>query len=159
MRLAIVVTIATVVADVTPYPHDYWLPMTVAWVTKPDADGTVSKIIARIIGTIAGVLVTAAVVDWIGVTDVQLSVLTGIAAGVAVLFIWANYSIAVVAITFIVIGLFTFDGDPVAETMTLRIAATILAGVMAFLSFYVWPAVRRHRATSDDMPEARRSGV
>ena len=45
------------------------------------------------------------------------------------------------------------------QAMTLRIAATILAGVMAFLSFYVWPAVRRHRATSDDMPEARRSGV
>lgn len=145
VRLALVVTVATIVADVTPWPHDYWLPMTVAWVTKPDADGTVSKIVARVAGTIAGVLVTAAVVDGLRVTEGQLSVLVGVAAGIAVLFIWANYAIAVVGITFIVVGLFSFDGDPVAETMWLRIAATIVAGFLAFLSFYVWPSVRPGR--------------
>lgn len=146
VRLAILVTIATVIADITPFPHDYWLPMTIAWVTKPDKDGTTTKIVARVAGTIAGVLITAVVVDVLDVGDPQIAVLTGIAAAVTVTFVWANYSIAVIGITFVVVGLFTFDGDPVGETILLRIAMTLLAGVMAFVGFYIWPPARTRGA-------------
>lgn len=145
VRLALLVTIATIIADLTTFPHDYWLPMTIAWVTKPDRDGTTTKIVARVAGTIAGVLTTAVVVDVLDVGDVEIALLTGVAAAVTVAFIWANYAIAVVGITFVVVGLFTFDGDPVGETIVLRIGATLLAGVMAFLGFYIWPPARGRR--------------
>ena len=148
VRLAILITLATVLVDVTPYPHDYWIPMTIAWVTRPDRNGTSTKIMARIAGTIVGVVITAVVFDTLAVTPIQIGVLVGIATFVTIAFVWANYAIAVVGITFIVIGLFSFDGDPVGETITLRILATILAGVMAFLGFFIWPPVRRqHHAT------------
>lgn len=148
VRLAILITLATIVTDLTSYPHDYWLPMTIAWVTKPDANGTASKIIARIVGTVAGVVITAVVVDWLGVSDLGIGILVGVAAAVTLTFIWANYALAVVGITFVVVGLFTFDGDPVAETLVMRILATILAGALAFAGFFIWPPVRKHRAAS-----------
>ena len=142
VRLAIVMGVATLIADLTSYPHDYWLPMTVAWVTKPDKDGTATRIIERITGTIVGVLLTAAVIDGLQINDVTVAIFAGIGLAVAVLFVKANYSIAVVGVTMLVVGLFTFDGDPVGETIVLRIILTISAGVLAFLAFYVWPPAR-----------------
>lgn len=144
VRLSILVTLATILSDVTDYPHDYWLPMTIAWVTRPDANGTTTKIIARIAGTVVGVLLTAVVVDVLSMSPAAISILVGIATAVAIAFVWANYAIAVIGITFIVIGLFTFDGDPVGSTIGLRIALTVLAGMMSFAGFYIWPPVRRH---------------
>lgn len=144
VRLAIVIGLATLVSDLTSYPHDYWLPMTVAWVTKPDKDGTATRIIERISGTILGVVLTALVIDGLGIGLVAIAVFAGIGLALAVLFVRANYSIAVVGVTMLVVGLFTFDGDPVAETLVLRIILTVLAGVMAFLAFYIWPPAPRH---------------
>ena len=144
VRLAIVITLATIASDITSYPHDYWLPMTIAWVTKPDQNGTATKIIARISGTVVGVLITVVVVDLMAMRPEGIAIAVGIAAAVTIAFVWANYAIAVCGITFIVIGLFTFDGDPVGSTIVLRIILTILAGVVAFAGFYIWPPVRKH---------------
>lgn len=143
VRLAIIIGLATLISDLTSYPHDYWLPMTVAWVTKPDKDGTSTRIIERIVGTIVGVLVTALVVDVLHFNDVLIAIFAGLGSALAVLFVRANYSIAVAGVTMLVVGLFTFDGDPVGETIVLRIILTIAAGVMAFMAFYIWPPVAR----------------
>ena len=143
VRLAVVIGLATLVSDLTSYPHDYWLPMTVAWVTKPDKDGTATRIIERISGTIIGVVLTALVIDGLQINDVLVAIFAGIGLALAVLFVKANYSIAVVGVTMLVVGLFTFDGDPVGETIVLRIILTIAAGVFAFCAFYVWPPVPR----------------
>lgn len=144
VRLSIVIGIATLASDITSYPHDYWLPMTVAWVTKPDKDGTATRIVERISGTILGVILTALVIDGLGIGEVAVAVFAGVGLALAVLFVKANYSIAVVGVTMLVVGLFTYDGDPVGETLVLRIILTILAGVLAFLAFYIWPPAPRH---------------
>lgn len=144
VRLAIVIGVATLVSDLTSYPHDYWLPMTVAWVTKPDRDGTATRIVERISGTIAGVFLTAFVIDVLQVNDVLVAIFAGLGLALAVLFVKANYSIAVVGVTMLVVGLFTFDGDPVGQTIVLRIILTVTAGVFAFGAFYIWPPAPRH---------------
>lgn len=144
VRLAIVIGLATLVSDLTSYPHDYWLPMTVAWVTKPDKDGTATRIVERISGTILGVMLTALVIDGLGIGEVAVAVFAGVGLALAVLFVKANYSIAVVGVTMLVVGLFTYDGDPVEETLVLRIILTVLAGVLAFAAFYIWPSAPRH---------------
>ena len=143
IRLAIMVTIAVAISDLTEYPHDYWLPMTVAWVTKPDASGTATRIASRLAGTIAGILVTSLFVNVLSVNDAGVAVLVGSAAAVTVTFIFANYAVAVMGITTVVIGLFSFDGDPVGETIVLRAILTISAAVLAMLGFVIWPSHRR----------------
>lgn len=144
VRLAIIMAIATFISDLTTYPHDYWLPMTVAWVTKPDRDGTSRRIVERIAGTIAGVLVTAFLVDGIHLEAVGIAISAGVGTALAVLFVQANYAIAVIGVTMLVVCLFTFDGDPVGQTLVLRIIMTLAAGVLSFLAFYMWPPVPRH---------------
>lgn len=142
VRLAVVIGIATITADLTSFPHDYWLPMTIAWVSKPDREATSSRIIARIAGTIAGVLVTAFLVDVIHLDQTWIAITAGMGSALAVMFVVANYAVAVIGVTVLVVGLFTFDGDPVGETIVIRICMTIAAGIMAFLAFYIWPPAR-----------------
>lgn len=144
VRLAIVIGIAMLLSQTDEYPHDYWLPMTVAWVTKPDKDGTSTRIVQRILGTIAGILVSALVIDGLRASSMVIAVFAGCGLALAVLFVTANYSVAVIGVTVLIVSLFTFDGDPVGETMVLRICMTIAAGVLAFLAFYLWPPEPRH---------------
>jgi len=39
--------------------HQYWIPMTVAWISKPDSTGTRVRVAQRVGGTALAVLVMA----------------------------------------------------------------------------------------------------
>lgn len=142
VRLAIVIGIAMLVAGVNHEPHAYWLPMTVAWMTKPDQNGTDERIVQRVLGTIAGILVAALIVDVLHAGPLAIVVVAGVGMALSVLFMQANYPVAVIGVTVMVVSLLTFDGDPVGQTMAFRIILTVAAGVLAFLAFYVWPPAR-----------------
>ena len=43
IRLALVIMIATMLEEILSFPHSYWIPMTVAWIARPDRDGTVER--------------------------------------------------------------------------------------------------------------------
>ena len=138
IRLAIAVAIGEVVALVWHFPHSYWIPMTVVWVSKPDLDGTVSKTLYRVIGTIIGVgacLVLFGVIGapyWVGVLTAALG------AGMATAFLWVNYSIAVTGITIEVLSLFQLDHQSIESNAPWRIIATMLAGIIVILASYAW---------------------
>jgi uncharacterized membrane protein YccC len=139
-RLTITIFVAMSVSEVLTLPHDYWMPMTVAWVTKPDADGTVSKVLARLAGTVVGLLVIAAIFEVVGVRGAWMAFTCAVATGVVVAFIWANYAIAVAAITILFVGMFTFEGDPVGETLAVRFGCTVLAGGLVLAGSFLWRA-------------------
>lgn len=139
-RLSVAIVVATIISESTTYPHDYWLPMTVAWVTKPDVNGTVSRVAARIIGTVIGLGLSAILLLALGVSGYTAAIVVAIAGGIAVALVWANYAIGVAGITVLVVVMFSFDGDPVTEDLMLRLVATLLAGVIAIAASYVWRA-------------------
>lgn len=138
-RLAIAVTTATAIPYVLNFEHSYWIPMTVAWVLKPSKSGTTQRIEQRIAGTLAGLLSVALFVEVIHMNGLWLSLIVGVATFVAVAYIWANYSYAVAGITALVVALFTLVGDPVGETLVVRILCTLGAGVLAYLVSLLWP--------------------
>ncbi|MEJ6740067.1 MAG: hypothetical protein QNL59_06005 [Actinomycetota bacterium] len=39
--LAVVIIIATTLEEFVKFPHSYWIPMSVAWISQPDHNGTV----------------------------------------------------------------------------------------------------------------------
>lgn len=123
------------------YPHAYWLPMTIAWVTKPDLEGTVTRVAARILGTVAGIAICAVLLLGFGVSGYAAAATTAIAGGVAVAFIWANYAAGVAGITVLVIVVFSLDGDSVPEELGVRLVATVIAAAMAVAGSYLW---RKH---------------
>lgn len=139
-RLTITIFVAMSISEVLTLPHDYWMPMTVAWVTKPDADGTVSRVLARLAGTVMGLLIIAAIFEAAGVRGEWMALTCAVATGVVVAFIWANYAIAVAAITILFVGMFTFEGDPVGETLAVRLGCTVLAGGLVLAGSFLWRA-------------------
>lgn len=145
VRLALGIGIASAVAFASGYPHAYWLPMTIAWVTKPDLEGTVSRVAARILGTFLGIAVSGALLIGLDVSGYAAAVVTALAGGITVAFIWANYTVGVLGITVLVIVVFSLDGDSVPEDLGVRTVATLLAAVLAVAGSYLW----RPRAARD----------
>ena len=126
-------------AQVSGYPHAYWLPMTIAWVTRPDHDGTVTKVAARVIGTVVGLVICGGLLMWLGVEGYAAALVCAVAAGLTVAFVWANYAVAVVGITVMVVVVFAIDGDAVRVDLAVRMVTTLIAAVLAVAGSYLWP--------------------
>lgn len=138
LRLSALIVVATALAEFSGVEHSYWLPMTIAWVTKPDADGTVTRVAGRIVGTMLGLVVCAALL-LPGYVSGYLAVLVcSIAAAVIVAFVAANYALTVGAITLLVVTLFAIDGDSVTTEIDVRLIATVLAAVMTIVASFAW---------------------
>lgn len=139
IRLAVALTAATALAAAIDEPHTYWIPMSVAWMAKPDRDGTSTRILGRLAGTAAGLLSVAVIM---GIFHESQASAIGVVAGgsfLALAFIWANYAIAVVGITAFVIALFSINGGPVADTLLLRMLDTVIAAVITFAATFLLP--------------------
>jgi hypothetical protein len=68
------VVVATIIAHALDGPRGYWLPMTVAFVFRPDLGPVMRRAVSRVIGTLAGVGI-AAFVAFIGNQQFSLIVL------------------------------------------------------------------------------------
>ena len=145
LRLAIAIGVATAIGQGFGWPHDYWIPMTVVWMSKPSRDGTTTRVIERMVGTIAGIGVSVILVDHLGTGDLRFVVF--VAAGTLLLlaFINANYPIAVVGITLVVVALFALNGDPVTPTADYRVASTLVAALITIAASFLFPGRNRNQ--------------
>jgi uncharacterized membrane protein YccC len=148
VRLAVAVSLATALTTFGDFPHEYWLPMTVAWMARPDLGGTLSRVGLRVVGTIVGVTVSALILSVFTPGTVGITLLVGVATLLASVFIFANYAIAVVGITMFVLILFSTSGESVSEDVVLRTAATVLAGVITLAIAFVRPERQADRLVS-----------
>jgi uncharacterized membrane protein YccC len=120
MRLSVAFGVATLVAVAVAAEHSYWLPMTVAWVTKPDLAGTVNRVAMRVVGTIAGLLIFGGIAT-VTTNPYVLAIVAALAAYLLVAYIWANYPIAVVGVTVFVIALMQLSGGEPLVDMVARL--------------------------------------
>jgi hypothetical protein len=135
IRLTIAMEIAFVLDDALPSIHSVWIPITVAWVTTPDRHGTVNKVIARIIGTLAGVAFVLGTTWLAGTADVILVALLAISSFLALVMLRANYSVAVVGVTGFMLSLFALTGDNLDALGVDRVLDTVIAaGVVLLVS-------------------------
>lgn len=139
LRLMVVFTVATAISEFVPGDHQYWIPMSVAWMAKPDSRGTASRIINRLVGTALGVSVLALLAAAIPYSDVGVLIVIAVGAYVMLTFIWANYAIAVLGVTMFVIALFDLNRDLTDDTLVMRLGATALAAVLVWLGTFLWP--------------------
>lgn len=139
VRLAVAVGVATVIAQWTGWPHEYWIPATVVWMSRPDKNGTSTRVLERTLGTFLGIGVALFFIDLIGTGPIRIPLYIFIGTLFALAFINANYPIAVAGITVIVITLFVFDGEPLSETVPYRIVCTLIAAVLTIAASFIWP--------------------
>lgn len=139
VRLAVAMPVATILAAMTGWPHAYWIPLTVAWLSKPNQDGFGSRILARLLGTVAGIAASVLLIDALRLPTFGFAVLVGAGSFLAIAFLSANYAVAVTGITGVVMALFTLIGDPVAETAVARIEATIVGSLIVIIAPLLYP--------------------
>ena len=121
--------------------------MSVAWMSKPNARGTVTRVDQRVAGTVAGVAVGSMLILGLSLPIWAAVLLVGIAAYVTGAFMWANYPLAVAGVTTFVFALFDLAHDFNEDTAVLRLASTLIAAVIVLIASRVWPPIAVPAAT------------
>jgi uncharacterized membrane protein YccC len=139
IRLGIVIMIATLLEEALTFPHSYWIPMTVAWISRPDRDGTVEKVTLRVAGTLLGVAIAGALIAITPASSAESLIMIGIASYFVLAFLAPNYAVAVTGITCFVFFLFHLVGYPLDGSIITRIASTLLAAALVLTAIRIGP--------------------
>jgi uncharacterized membrane protein YccC len=159
--LAGAIVVATVIAHTLDGPRGYWLPMSVAFVFRPDLGPVMRRAIARVIGTLAGVGI-AALLAVAGNEQVLLVVLCcAMAAAVP----WAaqrSHALTVMVFTpiiFVFVGVLGPDqnlfGPRIVDT-------TIGAALVLSIDYVLWlhaPSLRPRQQLEQVAEATRRYGA
>lgn len=118
--------------------HSVWIPITVAWVTTPDRHGTVTKSVARIIGTLVGVVLVLSAGWLTDYSDAGLVVVFALSSFLALVMLRVNYSIAVVGVTGFMLTMFALSGDNLDVLGIDRVLDTIIAAAIVLIVIRVF---------------------
>jgi len=139
VRLALALMAGTALANLLAWPHEYWIPMTIVWMTRPDSDGTVSRVTERILGTFVGIALSLLLIEVVSNSPIAIAIYTILGTVLLLAFLQANYPIAVSGISLIIVALFSLLGEPVLDTIAYRATATVIAGVITIAAaFLLW---------------------
>lgn len=137
IRLAIITPIAWILGELLLDAHQYWIALTVAWVTRPGYGLTMGRVVSRTIGTLVG-LALVGIVFLITVPGPWgMVVIIGLAAYAMYAALPVNYAFAVIFISTLVVTLLALDGDPLIGSLENRALGTILGGILALASSFV----------------------
>jgi uncharacterized membrane protein YccC len=145
VRVAVVAAAGHVAGDALPWGHGAWAPMAAVVVMRPDFAQTVSRGVARLAGTLGGVLLATAVVVLAGPGRYVCAALAVVSAGLMYLLLRAGFAVASACVTGYVVFLLAMAGGPWQTTAAARIVETVLGGALALAAYVVLPAWERSR--------------
>ncbi len=144
LRLAATVAAGTEVYRRLHYPSGYWIPMTALLVLKPAVTDTVSRAIARALGTICGAVLVSFGLAHIHATPAVLAACTALFAWLSYGLLNVNYALFSTCITGYIVFLLALNEVPGPEIAQRRAFCTLVG---AAISLAVRLAViSRHRA-------------
>ncbi len=158
IRLGVCLALAVVGARMAGLSHGYWIPMTTAIVLKPDFASTFSFGLLRVIGTLAGLALTTALLHFAFGSDAARIVLLAVLCFGFRQLTTMHYGLGVMLLTGLIVVLLTFEGISPGETMLARAVGTGAGSALALLAYLVWPTWERGRvrAALADMLDAYR---
>lgn len=153
-RLAIVLLVSTAIYRVFGLRNGYWIPMTALLVLKAQWASTLSRGIARMLGTVAGAgaaLVLARLLPFPGwfVPVMVLVSAWGCYALQAV-----NYAVFSAFMTLYVVFLFRFGGFSETAAAHIRLVNTVIGGALALAidaAWKLWASRRRTPAAAESV--------
>ncbi|MFT3791609.1 MAG: FUSC family protein [Rudaea sp.] len=156
LRLGVCVCAAVVGERMLGYPHGFWVPMTTAIVLKPDFAGTFNFGLLRVAGTLAGLVLTSALLHYaLDNVWAQLVLLALLGIGFRML-TTINYGLGVMMLTGLIVILLAFHGIAPGESMPLRAIATTIGSALALAAYALWPTWERLRPSLATMIESYR---
>jgi hypothetical protein len=130
LGVMIAIAVATTISQFLEVPHQYWIPMTVAWIFKPDLKDTVRRVTERVVGTLAAIGVAFLWETYVGSGHGLRLIIAGVGAYLLLAFLTANYTVATFGVTSFVLALFAMAGDLYEQTVIFRLLATLAAGAI-----------------------------
>ena len=145
LRLAAVVTIAQLIADVSPIPKGYWITLTAMIALKPNFGGTFQRTVQRVLGTFVGGTIGIGLAVLIhNPVEIALSILLLMFTAVSLRSI--SYSLFITLLTPVIILLLNTLGIGNWQLGIARIADSLIGGSLALLgSYLLFPSWERQR--------------
>ena len=143
--VSIAIGVATAISQFVDVPHQYWIPMTVAWIFKSDQQATFVRVVERTVGTLLAIAVAFLWGVFVPAPDVVLFLAVGAGGYLLLAFLNSNYSIATFGVTTFVLALFAIAGDLYEETVVFRLEATLAAGAIVVAVLFLeglWKGAR-----------------
>jgi uncharacterized membrane protein YccC len=143
IRLAVAATLGSALARVLRLPHDYWVPLTVLWLLRPDFCSTFTRGVQRYVGTTAGAVLATLFAATVQPGPYALSILaTALSVGIFC-FMLANYGVTGACTTGWVVFVSALAGIPELRAAADRVLDTSLGAVIALGCYLLWPTWER----------------
>ena len=139
LRLAVAVTVATVLYRVLPGSHEYWIPIAALMVLKPDFDATITRGLGRAAGTVTGAVLATVIAAELRPGPVALAVLVSVMAVVTFTVRQTNYGLYALCWTPFVVFLAAFGGLPPITAAADRAFDNLIGIALALAIFLAWP--------------------
>lgn len=146
LRLAATLAISTEIYRRLHYPSGYWIPMTALLVLKPGLTDTVSRAIARVLGTMCGAIAVSLCLAHLHSTPIVLAAFTVLFGWLAYGLINVNYALFSMAITGYIVFLLALNEVPGPTIAERRTFCTALGGAVALSLRLVVISYKRRRS-------------
>jgi len=133
LRLAATVALATEIYRRLHAPSGYWIPMTALLVLKPGLTDTVSRAIARLLGTMCGAIAISFCLAHVRPAPIVLAAFTALFAWLSYALVNVNYALFSTAVTGYIVFLLSLDEIPGPTIAIHRTISTALGGVIALV--------------------------
>lgn len=154
-RLSLVLLISTAIYRYYHVRNGYWIPMTALLVLKPQWTGTLSRGIARMLGTVAGAGFALMLARLLPFPGWLLPTLVMVSAWGCYALQAVNYAAFSFFITLYIVFLFHFGGFSQTAAAHIRLVNTVVGGSLALAIDALWKAGAaaraRHARTADSV--------
>jgi uncharacterized membrane protein YccC len=139
VRLAVVLSLALLLYREAHIARGYWIVLTALLVLRPDFHTTFSRGVARVAGTIGGVLIASLVAFFVpSGTWADLAVAIAF-AGLGFVVFPINWALYTVTVTVFVVFMLSLAGLAEPTAAAERIVATLIGGAMGLTAYAIWP--------------------
>ncbi|MEV5611545.1 FUSC family protein [Streptomyces sp. NPDC052225] len=139
-RVSTVAVAGYLIGNALPLGHGYWAPMSAVMVMRPDFSQTYSRAVARFGGTLVGVTVATGIVQLADPGTTLSAALAVVFAGLMYLLMRTGQLAAQACVAMYVVFLLGMGGEAWDQTVPERVVLTLVGGLLAMLSYALYPA-------------------
>ncbi|MER5178949.1 FUSC family protein [Streptomyces sp. NPDC002896] len=140
LRVTVVACVGYLIGEALPLGHGYWAPLTSVMIMRPDFSQTYSRAVGRLAGTLVGVAVATAIVQLTDLGPYLSGALAVVCAGLMYLLMRSGQVAAQACVAAYVVFLLGMGGEEWTQTVPERVLLTLIGGILAMLSYAVYPA-------------------
>ncbi|GAA2661909.1 FUSC family protein [Streptomyces lunalinharesii] len=140
LRVAAVAATGYVLATALRFGHGYWAPLAAVMVMRPDFAQTYSRGVARFAGTLVGVAVAGALMALAHPGAYVSAALALACVFLMYLLMRTGFSVTSACVAGYVVFLLGIVGAGWEQTVQERVVLTLIGGVLAMLSYALFPA-------------------